>query len=89
MVVAVPFGTRFVLKEESNASTKPLTVIVPSGVCAAPTPKSGVGGRHEVDVKAPDEDLGLDRVRGGRAVNTHEPLRLAHGRRTAGAERRR
>ena len=43
VVVAVPFGAMFPV-ELVNASTKPLTAIVPFGVWLAPTPKVELAG---------------------------------------------
>ena len=49
----------------------------------------GVRGCCKINVKASDKDLILDRARNGRAVNVHDPFRLARWWRTASSEARR
>ena len=48
--------------------------------------KGGIGRRHKINVKAPNEDLGLNCACSCGAVHVHEPLRLTRWRRSAGPE---
>ena len=56
--------------------------MMPSGVVGRADAESGIGRSDEVDVKAPDENLSFNRACDRGAIDVHEPLGLAGGRRT-------